>query len=208
MKYNPDIHHRRSIRLKDYDYSQMGAYFVTVCVQGHEILLGKIIDGEMRLNPLGVVVRDCWDELPRHYSHVELDTFVVMPNHVHGIIILADADVGAGFKPAQTGLHNITAGAGLKPAPTKKRHGLSEIIRAFKTFSSRHINKLRHAPGESVWQRNYYEHVIRNEKSLDKIREYILTNLLRWELDRNNPHAVGTDEFDRWLDTFKKPPKM
>jgi REP element-mobilizing transposase RayT len=119
---------------------------------------------------------------------VELDTFVVMPNHVHGIIVLTEP-----------------AGAGLKPAPTKKPP-LSEIIRAFKTFSSRRINALRDMPGISTWQRNYYEHVIRDEDVLSRVREYIATNPLRWELDRENPQRTGKDEFDRWLATFKTQP--
>ena len=98
-----------------------------------------------------------------------------MPNHVHGIIIIRDV------------------GAGSEPAPTTKRHGLPEIVRQFKTFSARRINRRRGTPGQPVWQRNYYEHIIRHEESLNRIRDYILTNPLRWNLDRENPNRTGED---------------
>jgi hypothetical protein len=146
---------RRSIRLARYDYTEPGAYFVTVCAWGKKCLFGKVVDGEMQLNRWGESVRETWDRLPRHYPYVELDAFVIMPNHVHGIIFL----VGAGFKPALLGdpsADEATTGrmrAGLKPAPTT-RHELPEIIRAFKTFSARRINERRRTPGIRLWQRN------------------------------------------------------
>lgn len=181
MTFNPDIHHRRSIRLKDYDYSQAGSYFVTICAWQRECLFGDIVDGEMRLNDFGRVVDAVWYGLPDHYVGIELDEYTVMPNHFHGIIAI----VGAGFKPAQ--LEDAQERAGLKPAPTQKQHGLSEIIRGFKTFSSRRINESRANPGCPVWQRNYYERVIRNETELARAREYIVNNPLKWELDHENP---------------------
>jgi REP element-mobilizing transposase RayT len=169
----PDKKLRQSIRLKHYDYSQAGAYFVTICTKDKNCLFGEILDGLMILNQFGEIAETCWADLAKHYPHVESDVFMVMPNHVHGIIVLADlSDVGAG----------------LKPAPTEvKRCGLSEIVRAFKTFSSRQINELRNTRGIPVWQRNYYEHVIRNEYDLNEIREYIVNNPLKWELDKENP---------------------
>ncbi len=169
MKYNAEIHHRRSIRLKGYDYSQNGAYFLTVCTHNRECLLGEITDGEMVLNEYGKIVDECWRGLPNHYQNMQLDYFVVMPNHFHGIIMIN------------------TVGAGLKPAPTKTKHGLSEFIRALKTFSSKQINQIRNTPGISVWQRNYWEHIIRDEKSLENIRNYIINNPAQWEEDENNP---------------------
>jgi putative transposase len=105
---------------------------------------------------------------------VELDKFVIMPNHIHGIIILQDA-----------------VGEGLKPSPTPKRHGLTEIVRGFKTFSAKSINQHRNTPGIHVWQRNYHEHVIRDEADLCKIREYINNNPLQWDMDRENPENIG-----------------
>jgi REP element-mobilizing transposase RayT len=183
MTYDPQRHHRRSIRLKGYDYTQPGAYFVTICTRNRECLFGGIVDGKMRLNPLGDIVAACWHDLPNHYPHVQLDAFVIMPNHVHGIIVLLDpGDVGAGLGPAPT-----TGGVPTSHPKTHRGHGLPEIVRAFKSFSARRINEYRRTPGTPVWQRNYYEHIIRNERSLGRIREYIVNNPLQWELDRENP---------------------
>ncbi|MBN1886714.1 MAG: transposase [Thermoflexales bacterium] len=178
-RYDPQHHHRRSIRLKGYDYAQAGAYFVTLCVQNRECALGYVVDGGMVLNDAGQIVQACWDDLPNHYPHIQLDAFVVMPNHVHGIIVLVD-DVRMGL-----------VGAGLKPAPTTpaKQHGLPEIVRAFKTFSARRINLIRGTPGQAFWQCNYYERVIRDEAELDRARRYIETNPAQWQTDTENPDA-------------------
>jgi len=143
-------------------------YFLTVCAYEQACLFGEIENGTMRLNDAGRIVHTTWNNLPEHYAHVVLDDFVVMPNHVHGIVVF-----------------NEPVRAGLKPAPT--RHGLSEIVRAFKTFSSRRIHPVHGAPGASVWQRNYWERVIRNESELAHIREYIQNNPLPWELDKLYP---------------------
>jgi putative transposase len=192
MKHDHSRPARRSIRLKDYDYAEPGAYFVTICVSAKRFLFGRLLGGQMRLNEYGQAVQACWSGLPDHYVSVELNAFVVMPNHVHGVIVITD--VGAGLRPARKGsIH--------------KPHALPEIMRAFKAFCSRGINDMRGTPGARVWQRNYYEHVIRDEQSLNRIREYILANPERWDLDRENPERRGEDEFDRWLATFKEPPK-
>ena len=168
MKFNPDIHHRHSIRLPGYDYSQAGAYFVTICTAGREYMFGEIIDGKVVPNDAGEIVKSVWNELPNHYPHVELDQFVIMPNHFHGIIVLLNTTINV-------------VGAGLKPAPTViKRHGLPEIIRGFKTFSARRINEINKSSGSKLWQRNYYEHIIRNGYELDRIRHYIFNNPQRW----------------------------
>lgn len=189
MNDNASKHHRRSIRLRGYDYAQAGAYFVTIVMRDRACLFGKVVNGEMQPNQFGRIVRSTWGELPDHYEGVECDAFMVMPNHVHGIIVLADgdgvgeSDVGAGLKPAQrmaAGPNSVRAG--LKPAPT-----LSEIIRGFKTFSARRVNELRETPGVPVWQRNYYEHVVRGENELSRIREYIANNPAQWEMDREHP---------------------
>jgi putative transposase len=136
----------------------------------------------MHLNEAGDMVQKIWNELPDHYPHVETDEFIVMPDHVHGIIVIDPANVGAGLKPALSEEER----AGLKPAPTK-RHGLPEIIRAFKTFSSRKINDARDTPGIPLWQRNYYEHIIRDEGELYALREYIRCNPSKWGEDDENP---------------------
>ena len=176
---------RRSIRLPDYDYAQAGAYFVTIVTKDRACLFGEIVGGEMRLNGFGRIVQAVWDGLPSHYPGVECDEFVVMPNHVHGILLL---NVGAGFKSALTGMPPYTAAtrAGFKPAPTS--HRLPEIVRGFKSFSARAVNAARGTLGVPVWQRNYYEHVVRGEAELNCIREYIASNPLQWEIDRENPN--------------------
>ncbi len=189
MIYNPEKHHRRSIRLRDYDYSQSGAYFVTICSWSRECLFGDVVNGEMRLNESGEMVIRTWEDLPNHYGNVTLDEFIIMPNHVHGIVILFSGDVGAGLKPAHSDADMDSNRAGLKPAPTKQ-HGLSEIVRAFKTYSARRINEIRNTPSLPVWQRNYYEHIIRNEDELNRIQEYIINNPLQWAEDENNPENL------------------
>jgi len=154
-------------------------------------LFGEVADGEMKENKLGRIVQSVWYGLPQHYLGVECDAFVVMPNHVHGIIFLTDVaqgepDVGAGLRPARVGLGRHRAStprAGLRPAPTP----LSELVRAFKSFSARCINEMRGKTGIAVWQRNFYEHIVRDADELNRIREYIVNNPLQWELDRENP---------------------
>jgi putative transposase len=153
---------RRSIRLGGYDYSYPGAYFVTVCATRRGLVFGWISDGRVVENANASIVRDCWLDLPNHYPHVSLDTFVVMPDHIHGIIVLRETDGAGGAR------------AGLKPAPTGGggsadvgvRHGLPEIVRALKTYSARRINATRGTPGASIWQRGYYERIVRNEREL------------------------------------------
>jgi len=166
---------RRSIRLKEYDYSQAGAYFVTVCTKHRKMIFGDIVEDGMFLSPFGLVVKECCQDLPRHYHLLELDAFIVMPNHVHGIFLI-------------TG--NPHVGAGLKPAPTSKPYTLPEIVRALKTFSARRINEIRKTPGIPVWQRNYYEPVIRNEIDLEETREYIQNNPLKWAEDETHPSNI------------------
>lgn len=188
MVYDPDIHHRRSIRLRQYDYSNAGAYFVTICTWQRQCLFGEIpvyvgagskpaLNSKpaqitsFELNEFGKQVEFTWHDLPRHNVGILLDVFVIMPNHVHFIVMIetwAKADR-----------------AGLGPAPT-----VSEIVRQFKTFSAKRINTLRANPGCPVWQRNYYERVIRDDRELTSIREYIANNPAQWDSDKNNPKNI------------------
>ena len=200
---------RCSIRLKGYDYSQPGAYFITIVTQNRACLFGAVMDGEMRLNEWGEIVMRTWRDLPNHVPNMQLDAFVIMPNHVHGIIIITDAPnapalVGAGSEPAPT--QSEPASTRTEPAPTQsipdqsiesisggiaaKWYALPEIVRQFKTFSARRINAQRGTPGLPIWQRNYFEHVIRNEQSLSRIRQYIADNPQRWAFDQENPAAA------------------
>ncbi|MDF5723751.1 MAG: hypothetical protein PUP91_25460 [Rhizonema sp. PD37] len=194
MKYNPNIHHRRSIRLKGYDYSQPGAYFITICTHQRECLFGEILNGQMQLNNFGRIIQLHWGNLQKHHLHIKLDEFVVMPNHLHGIIILFNEIqmfVGAGLNATFTSQTEKTI---IKPAPTAanigksinyQQKGIPEILRGFKTFSARQINNILCQQGVPLWQRNYYEHIIRNESELNRIREYIVNNPQKWTEDSN-----------------------
>ena len=178
---------RRSIRLRGHDYSLAGHYYVTVCVKNRQSILGDVCHDKMILNATGEKVQFTWLDLPRHNKNIELDEFIVMPNHLHGIIII----VGAGSKPAQKHGHisiGNHVGAGLEPAPTD--HGLSEIVRQFKTFSTKRINQINNTSGTPIWQRNYYDRIIRNDASLRGVRQYIQDNPVNWEDDVENMNRV------------------
>ncbi len=186
MQYRSEKHYRRSIRLKEYDYSHTGAYFVTICAYNGESLFGKIIDGKMQLNEFGWVINEEWLRSNNLRKEIELDEFVVMPNHLHGIVFITESNVGA---------------TGRSPLPKgPKPKSIGAFIAGFKSAATKSINKIRATPGMPVWQRNYFEHIIRNEESLNRIREYILANPLTWRLDRENPRREGDDEFDRWFE--------
>jgi len=193
---------RKSPRLKNYDYTQAGAYFVTICSKDRECIFGEIKDGTMVSNEYGDAVQFTWDDLIQHNANISLDQFVVMPNHIHGIIFIKN-NVGAGSKPAQIKPAPITKidstndvvninnkRAGLEPAPTN--HGLPEIVRQFKTFSTKRVNKIQNKRlGNALWQRNYYEHIIRDTEDLNRIREYISNNPTNWDTDKNNITALA-----------------
>ena len=188
MKYDPEIHHRRSLRLRGYDYSQAGAYFVTVCTHDKEFLFGKIVERKMRLNESGEIADLCWQRLGRRYPHVGLDEWIVMPNHLHGIMVIVDDRRGdSGIAPAKRGADH---GRGGSRTASTKRKPLGRLIGAFKTVSTRRISEIRSTTGAPVWQRNYYEHIIRNQDEFNKIREYIATNPLRWMSDPENPERI------------------
>jgi putative transposase len=190
MVYDSEKHHRKSIRLKEYDYSQPGTYFVTLCTEGRMCVFGDVVDGRMVLNETGEIVQSDWDDLPVHYPHARLDAFQIMPNHIHGIIILVDeAAVGAGPGGRPTSGEHPDAQP-RRPAPVGEevqRHRISEIIRSFKAYTTIRINKRRHTPGVRIWQRNYYERIVRNTEELDAIRAYVYNNPMAWDKDRENP---------------------
>jgi REP element-mobilizing transposase RayT len=207
MKYNPDIHHRRSIRLKEYDYSQSGVYFVTICVHNRECLLGDIMDTEMRLSDAGMMVKNWWNRLPSKFSDIEMDEFVIMPNHIHGVIINVGADPcvcpDPCVYPDQCVYPNIVPSHRVA-SPEKGEHTgspLHRVVQWFKTMTTneyiRNVKRRSWRPfHEKFWQRNYYEHVIRHEDELTKIREYIRNNPSRWSLDRENPDRNGSDQIE------------
>ena len=198
--YDPEIHHRRSIRLEGYDYSQAGAYFVTICIKNKENSLGKIIDGEMFLSGIGRIAEECWNKIPTHYPCVQLDKYVIMPNHIHGIIRIID-DVGAeDFQPLRPHTQkNINMGIkNFQPLhqPQSKINqyqkiipqSLGSIVRGFKIGVTKWCNHQKYK--HFAFQRNYHEYIVRNENELNRIREYIINNPLQWQFDRENPDRI------------------
>jgi REP element-mobilizing transposase RayT len=175
-KYDPDKHHRRSIRLKNYDYASAGVYFVTICVQHRQPLFGKIVAQSMQLNEAGQMIESVWQLLPERFPHIEMDEFVVMPNHFHGILVI----------------HNR---AGLVPAPTTNiGPTLGDMVGAFKSITTHQyiqgVRKKDWPPFDGhLWQRNYWEHIIRNKGSLLRLREYVQSNPITWNQDSLHPNS-------------------
>lgn len=178
MKFDPQKHHRRSIRLGDYDYSQPGAYYVTIDVQDRQCLFGNIVNNEMMLNEAGKMIDEQWNALPERFPNIELDVYVIMPNHFHGIIVI----VGASLVDAHPAVAQI-------PNPT-----LGDIVGAFKSIATNEYIKgvtTNSWPRfhKRLWQRNYYEHGIRDEVDLNRIRDYIQSNPANWDEDEENPNS-------------------
>jgi hypothetical protein len=193
MKYNPQIHHRKSIRLKGYDYSQAGLYFITICCQDRECRFGKIENDKMILNNLGKIADECWLEIPKHFPNVILHEYIVMPNHVHGIIELVNDDNVVGvenFQPLQH--HNESQRNEFQKMIPRS---IGSIVKGFKIGVTKwfRINEDvslgdgNFQPQQSqrkLWQRNYYEHIIRNEQSYQTISDYIINNPVKWKGDK------------------------
>ncbi len=196
MTYDPHLHHRRSIRLPGYDYAAAGGYFITICTQHRECLFGEVVDGEMRLNEAGKMVAECWQWLSTQFPQIAIDAWVVMPNHFHGVLVITDVrrgGSGTGGKACHGRVSSVSSAdagrGGSRTAPTiqTREKPLGRLIGAFKTVSTKRLNLLRHTPGLPLWQRNYYEHVIRNEDDLNHICHYIANNPLKWAEDENHP---------------------
>ena len=188
------LHHRKSIRLKEYDYSQPGEYFVTICTYQRDCLFGEIIKGEMHLNPLGFIVQEEWLKTQIIRPEIELDEFVIMPNHLHGIIIIKDESQNMGGTHGRASLQGEpTPDASMQrinPAHSSLRRqprSLGSIIAGFKSAATKRINVERKIPYAPVWQSRFYEHIIRNDKGLNNIRDYIVNNPMQWHVDEENP---------------------
>lgn len=178
MIFDPQIHRRQSIRLKGYDYTQEGAYFVTICTHEQQHLFGEIVNGKMRLNEYGRIVRDEWNRTAQIRSEIEIDEFIIMPNHFHGIIVIIDCGHSARRGTARRA--RTDADATTEHFGTPVSGSIPTIVRSFKSAVSKRINAIRNTPAAQVWQRNYYEHVVRDELDLHRIREYIHTNVTQW----------------------------
>ena len=223
MKYNPQIHHRKSIRLRGYDYSQAGAYFITICVKDRECLFGEINDGEMTLNDAGKMIDKWWQKIPEKFPDIELHEYVVMPNHFHAIVVNTGSGnpsiVGANPRvrpnPDDEFNHNVKPNDDIKPnnnvnsnSPILGEHvgsisgertnsilgehvgsPLHRIVQWFKTMSTNEYirnvksNNWKRFNGK-LWQRDYYEHIIRNDLSCQRIADYIINNPKKWKEDR------------------------
>jgi putative transposase len=172
--------HRRSIRLSGYDYSQPGAYFLTLCTQDRACLFGEIVDDEMWANDMGLIVAECWLDISNHFPNAELDKYVIMPNHIHGIVNIIRAR------------HAVP-----QPMPPYEQFGrpvsgsIPTLVRSFKSAVTNSINKLRKSPRQTIWQRNYWEHIVRDEIELHHLLEYIRDNPIKWTLDKLYRTDVG-----------------
>jgi len=183
------MQNRQSIRLHGYDYSRKGAYFITICAKNRQCLFGKITNDKMVLNKYGKIVQDEWMESSRIRKEIKLDYFIVMPNHIHGIIFITNQNPSS--RSTET---NDVGATGRSPLPRgPKPKSLGSFVAGFKSIITKRINEFRKIPGSSVWQRNYYDHIIRNENELHQTREYIVNNPAKWEYDRENPDARTTN---------------
>ena len=190
----PDFHHRRSIRLKDYDYSQPGAYFITICTHQRQNLLGEIVDGVMILSEYGQIAQEEWQKTALIRGEIELDEFVIMPNHIHGIIMIQEP-VGAYHNKPVGGVGDATVRAyGHTPLPSvdfeSPSRTLGAMVRGFKSAVTTRVNQKHGTPGKPVWQRNYWEHIIRDEKDLHNAQAYILNNPVQWENDELHSRGI------------------
>lgn len=180
---------RRSTRLKGYDYSQAGAYFVTMCVRGQQPRMGSVKSGQVNLSPIGRVVEESWRNITNRNTQVELDTFIVMPNHLHGILLIHNLGRGEAFegKRLRRRRYQPSNASPLRVPRGTKLGSLGAIVQSFKSVSTRRINQLHDTPGERFWQRGFYDRIIRNREELDRIRKYVSENPLKWELDEYHP---------------------
>jgi len=202
MKYKKRESNRRSIRLTGYDYSKPGLYFVTVCTYKKVCLLGEIVNRKMELSEYGSIVETCWLGIPKHFSDVKIENSVIMPNHIHGIITISAWAKHVGSKHAgersvgarQVGARQVGARHASplhaqeirKNSISLKPHSLGSIIGSFKSAATREINQ-KFNTSFSIWQRGYYDRIIRNEEELFTIKEYIINNPAKWEIDNENP---------------------
>lgn len=191
MSYNPKKHHRRSIRLPGYDYTQPGAYYITICTYEKQCWFGDVVDGKMHYNYLGFIAYRFWLALSRRFKHIKLDAFVVMPNHIHGILIITE--YGRNKARDRTPRKEQFG----KPVPGS----IPTVVRSYKSAVTRRINLMRRSRTVPIWQDNYHESIIRIEKGLEPVRQYIVNNPLKWTWDEENPKYYRKYQ-KYWLDLY------
>ena len=183
--------YRRSIRLKEYDYSRPGAYFITICTDKGKNVFGAIADGEMQLDEYGVIAERYTEKISRRFQGAKVDKYVIMPNHIHMIIgIIVEA------------IHELPLQPDVDTLGTRRKMLIPKIVGYYKMNVSRDINRIQHKTAFPVWQRNYYEHIIRNERELNHIRRYVINNPAQWEYDRENRNGIPIDEKCKFWDKF------
>jgi putative transposase len=178
-----EFKNRKSNRLKNYDYSQNGMYFVTICTKNREKLFGEVVNGEMMLNYVGKITEQCWLKISIHFPYISLDKFVIMPNHIHGILEIVNNDSDVGNAHVRSKNNDRT------------KMSLSKVIQGFKSSVTRKIlypeqERIYAFPTKFSWQKSFHDRIIRNETELNKIREYIHKNPANWEQDRNNVENI------------------
>jgi REP element-mobilizing transposase RayT len=199
MSVSGDIQFRRHTRLRGFDYRQSFAYFVTICTRDRQCVFGTVANDAVSLTRRGMIARDCWLDIPNHHPHVELDEFIIMPNHVHGILL---------FVGDAPGMSSVVATPASRPslATGPERGSLGAVIGSFKSAVTRTINRLLPGVGTALWQANYYDHILRNDHARDRVREYIQLNPQRWMQDAENPEGDGTDVLEVFLRSLDDSP--
>lgn len=191
---NPVQPRRRQHHLHRELYTQPGAYFVTICARQKLPLFGRIGDRTMRLSPAGLIVDRCWKAIAEHWPMATLDLHVIMPNHIHGLIAYIPNNFPGRIYSAPTN------DAPPKAAPTDE-FSLPHIVSTFKAAVTRLVNRDLPTAAGSIWQDGYYDHIIRNEVDLQRIREYICNNVIAWSLDKENPNRTGLHPIYVYLDS-------
>lgn len=202
----PDDANRRLLRLQGYDYSQAGEYFITVCVRDRAHLFGQVIDSRMRLSPVGEIARHAWRSLQEWFPYVILDCYALMPNHIHGVLLLMPENQFR-MEPANGGRENKTPAERDSTKTGTPPKSLCSVIQAYKSAVTREYHQQFSGHGQ-LWQRGYYDHVIRDERGLERIRDYVTWNPAQWELDKENPRHTALNPFYAWLEKYSGAPPL
>jgi putative transposase len=195
---------RRLLRLQGYDYSQAGGYFITLCTRDRAQLFGKITDSKMQLSPTGEIARHAWRSLPEWFPYVALDCYVIMPNHIHGVLLLLPEDSKTLAVESSIERDSASVGRDYSMAGTPPK-SLGSVIQAYKSRVTRQCNQ-QCGENSPLWQRGYYDHVIRDELGLERIREYVTWNPAQWALDKENQQHTALNPFYDWLETCSGAP--